>query len=154
MEYFIWKNDYLSQKLIHILEDRAAQGVEVRILYDAVGNYLSPRYLRKLRAKGIEIYAYYNFSSPLKIHTLNYRNHRKIVDIDGVTGYLGGMNMGEEYIDGGRRFPRWRDTHLRLQGDSVDVIQEVFKVSWFNTTREELILESGTSFDVTQGRTS
>ncbi|MDY0376479.1 MAG: cardiolipin synthase [Desulfobacterium sp.] len=151
MEYFIWKNDYLSQKLIHILEDRAAQGVEVRILYDAVGNYLSPRYLRKLRAKGIEIYAYYNFSSPLKIHTLNYRNHRKIVDIDGVTGYLGGMNMGEEYIDGGRRFPRWRDTHLRLQGDSVDVIQEVFKVSWFNTTREELILESGTSFDVTQG---
>lgn len=153
MEYFIWRNDHLSQRVIHILEDRAAKGVEVRILYDAVGNYLTPMYLRKLRAKGIEIYAYYNFSSPLKIHTLNYRNHRKIVDIDGVTGYLGGMNMGEEYIDGGRRFPHWRDTHLRLQGESVDVIREVFKVSWYNTTREELDLDHGsdTSSDVIQG---
>ena len=151
MEYFIWKNDYLSQKVIQILEERAARGVEVRILYDAIGNYLSRRYLKKLRDRGIEIYPYYNFSSPLKIHTLNYRNHRKIVDIDGATGYLGGMNMGEEYIDGGRRFPHWRDTHLRIQGESVDVLQEVFKVSWFNTTKEELTLESDTSFDVNQG---
>lgn len=151
MEYFIWKNDYLSQKVVRILQERAAQGVEVRILYDAIGNYLSGRYRRKLRAMGIKIYPYFNFASPFRIHTLNYRNHRKIVLIDGTTGYLGGMNMGEEYIDGGRRFPHWRDTHLRIQGEAVAVLQEIYKVSWFNTTREELTMESDTAFDTMEG---
>ena len=147
MEYFIWKNDRLSQKVVQILKERAAHGVEVRILYDAVGNYLSRKYLKALRIMGIKIYPYYNFVSPLKIHTLNYRNHRKIVVIDGITGYLGGMNMGEEYIDGGKRFPWWRDTHLRIQGESMSVLQEVFKVSWFNTTREELSKDNNLSRD-------
>ncbi|ACN13727.1 Cls [Desulforapulum autotrophicum HRM2] len=151
MEYFIWKNDYLSQKVVQVLEERVAQGVEVRILYDVIGNYLNSRYRRKLRAMGIKIYPYFNFASPLRIHTLNYRNHRKIVVIDGTTGYLGGMNMGEEYIDGGRRFPHWRDTHLRIQGEAVAVLQEVFNVSWFNTTREELTMESDTAFDTMEG---
>ena len=151
MEYFIWKNDYLSQKVVQILQKRVAQGVEVRILYDVIGNYLNGRYRRKLRAMGIQIYPYFNFASPLRIHTLNYRNHRKIVVIDGTTGYLGGMNMGEEYIDGGRRFPHWRDTHLRIQGEAVAVLQEVFKVSWFNTTREALTMESDTAFDTMEG---
>jgi cardiolipin synthase len=73
------------------------------------------------------------------------------VVIDGTTGYLGGMNMGEEYIDGGRRFPHWRDTHLRIQGEAVAVLQEVFNVSWFNTTREELTMESDTAFDTMEG---
>jgi cardiolipin synthase len=100
---------------------------------------------------GIKIYPYFNFSSPLRIHTLNYRNHRKIVVIDGITGYLGGMNMGEEYIDGGRRFPHWRDTHLRIQGEAVAILQEVFKVSWFNTTREELAMEINTAFETMEG---
>jgi len=142
MEYFIWADDALSERVVEILHKRAAEGVEVRILYDVMGNYLSRRYLNRLRAMGIKIYPYYNFLSPLKIHTLNYRNHRKIIVIDGHTGYLGGMNMGEEYIDGGRRFPSWRDTHIRIQGEAVAVLQEVFHVSWFNTTREEITMES------------
>ncbi|MFH1156214.1 MAG: cardiolipin synthase [Pseudomonadota bacterium] len=141
MEYYIWEEDILSENVVRILQDRVAQGVQVRILFDVVGHYLSRSYLKRLRAMGIKIYPYYNFLSPLKVHTLNYRNHRKIVIIDGDTGYLGGMNMGEEYIDGGHRFPRWRDTHVRIQGEAVSVLQEVFKVSWFNTTREELPME-------------
>jgi cardiolipin synthase len=138
MEYFIWKQDLLSESVVRILQGRAAAGVKVRILYDAIGNYLPGNYLERLRAMDIRIYPYYNFRSSLKIHTLNYRNHRKIVVIDGHTGYLGGMNMGGEYIDGGNRFPYWRDTHIRIQGESASVLHEVFKVSWFNTTREEI----------------
>jgi len=136
MEYFIWKADQLTGRVIDVLKERALSGVQVRILYDSVGNYLPARYLKKLRRSGIQIYPYYNFLSPLKLHTLNYRNHRKIIIIDGITGYMGGMNMGEEYITGGKRFPAWRDTHIRIQGESVFVLQEVFSVSWTNTTKE------------------
>ena len=101
MEYFIWKSDALSARVVEVLKQKIAQGVDVRILYDSIGNYLSKRYQKKLRRLGIKIYPYYNFQSPFKIHTLNYRNHRKIVVIDGTIGYIGGMNMGNEYIDGG-----------------------------------------------------
>ncbi len=141
MEYFIWKSDHLSEEVILVLRKKAAQGVAVRILFDVMGNYLSKRYLKRLRRYGIKIYPYYNFHSPLKIHTLNYRNHRKIVIIDGVTGYIGGMNMGKEYVDGGNRFPSWRDTHIRIQGDAVSILQGIFSVSWYNTTREKIDIE-------------
>lgn len=116
--------------------------MKVRILYDSLGNYLSGRYLKQLRRSGIQIYPYYNFLSPLKLHTLNYRNHRKMIIIDGSTGYMGGMNMGEEYITGGKRFPAWRDTHIRLQGESVVVLQGIFSVSWTNTTKETLDMKT------------
>lgn len=138
MEYFIWKDDPLAERVIRVLEDKVAQGISVRILYDVVGNYLSRSYLQRLRSLGIHIYPYYNFLSPLKIHTLNYRNHRKIVIIDGKVGYVGGMNMAEEYITGGTRFPSWRDTHMRIEGEAVAVLQGVFSVSWFNTTQEKI----------------
>jgi len=138
MEYYIWESDILADKVIHVLQKKVAEGVKVRILYDSIGNYLSKRYLERLRNFGIKIYPYYNYLSPFKIHTLNYRNHRKIVIIDGTTGYIGGMNMGEEYIDGGKRFPEWRDTHIRIQGEAVSVLQGIFSVSWFNTTKKEL----------------
>lgn len=142
MEYFIWKSDNLTVRVVDVLKQRVAAGVQVRILYDSVGNYLSGRYLKKLRRAGIQIYPYYNYMSPLKLHTLNYRNHRKMIVIDGVTGYLGGMNMGEEYITGGKRFPAWRDTHMRLQGESVVVLQGIFSVSWTNTTKEVLDIKT------------
>lgn len=120
------------------IETQSRPGVSVRILYDSVGNYLSKRYLKRLRRDGIQVYAYYNYLSPFKLHTLNYRNHRKMVIVDGNTGYIGGMNMGEENINGGKRFPSWRDTHMRVQGQSVTVLEEIFAVSWLNTTSEVL----------------
>lgn len=138
MEYFIWESDELTESVVSLLKKKASSGVDVRVLYDMVGNYLPKRYLKSLRRAGIQIYPYYNFLSPLKIHTLNYRNHRKVIVIDGVTGYLGGMNMGKEYIDGGKRFPGWRDTHVRIQGEAVAVLREIFAVSWLNTTGEAI----------------
>ena len=66
-----------------------------------------------------------------RLSTLNYRNHRKIVVIDGEIGYTGGMNMGQEYIDGGERFASWRDTHLRMTGQAVAALQKLFAARWF-----------------------
>ncbi len=139
LEYFIWRNDQLTEEIKDILIERARQGVEVRILYDAIGSiFLKKAYIESLRREGIHIYPYFNFLSLFKIHTLNYRNHRKIVVVDGKVGYNGGMNMGQEYVDGGKRFDMWRDSHLRIEGESVAVLQGVFTTSWFNTTEENL----------------
>ena len=139
MEYFIWRSDPLTKEVRDILVAKRKQGVEVRILYDAIGSiFLDRRYVREMRAAGIEMYPYFNFLSPLKIHTLNYRNHRKVVVVDGRIGYAGGMNMGQEYVDGGKQFDYWRDTHLRISGETVNVLQGIFVTSWYNTTGKEL----------------
>ena len=139
LEYYIWRNDKLTRKITRILEDKVKAGVEVRILFDAVGSLaLTSRYTRSLQKAGIQIYPYYDFRSPLTIHTLNYRNHRKIIVIDGQVGYAGGMNMAQEYIDGGKRFDTWRDAHLRIEGEAVAVLQSVFATSWLNTGKESI----------------
>ena len=142
MEYFIWQVDEFTEKVKDLLIRKAQAGVEVRILYDAVGSFptfpLQRRYLRELREGGVEIYSYLDFLSPLTVHTVSYRNHRKIAIIDGKIGYLGGMNMGQEQLDGGKHFDSWRDTHLRLAGEAALVLQAIFVTSWFNTTREKL----------------
>lgn len=139
MEYYIWRNDSLTRQIQDILLRKVSQGVEIRILYDAIGSLgLRGYYLKRMRRAGIEIYPYYDFLSPLTIHTLNYRNHRKIAVIDGKIGYTGGMNMGKEYVDGGRRFDSWYDTHVRLEGESVGVLNSVFATSWVNTTKTNL----------------
>ncbi len=139
LEYYIWKNDELVRKINNLLIQKARQGVEVRIIYDSLGSFYFNRFIRRrMRKEGIKIYPYFNFLSPFKFHTLNYRNHRKIAIIDGKVAYLGGMNMAKEYIDGGRGFTNWRDTHLRIMGDAVDILQGIFAISWYNTTKEKL----------------
>jgi len=139
MEYFIWRSDKLTKRIGDALIKKVKKGIKVRILYDALGSiFLSRRYIRNLRDAGVEIYPYYDFKSPFTAHTLNYRNHRKIIIIDGVIGYTGGMNMGKEYVDGGRKFKSWRDTHMRLEGEAAAVLQSIFIKSWLNTTKEDL----------------
>ena len=143
LEYFIWRsNDLLGQELKAILMEKARAGVEVRILYDFTGCFfrLHSKYIRDLRSAGVEIYAFFNYLSNFKIHTINYRNHRKIVVIDGEVAYTGGMNVGQEYIDGGKRFASWRDTHMRVQGEAVDILQAIFAIDWYNTTSNEDVL--------------
>lgn len=139
MEYFIWRTDPLTVQIQDILIEKVRQGVEVRILYDAIGSvFIDRRYVQKMRSAGVEMYPYFNFLSPFKIHTLNYRNHRKVVVVDGTIAYTGGMNIGQEYVDGGKQFKFWRDTHLRIVGETVSVLQGIFVTSWHNTTGKEL----------------
>jgi cardiolipin synthase A/B len=141
MQYFIWQTDDFTIKLKELLIAKAKEGVEIRILYDAMGCFGTLRgwYMRELRAAGIELWPY----SPVwHFHTIGYRNHRKIVVIDGHIGYTGGLNIGEEHLDGGRFFKQWRDTHLRIVGEGARILQAVFIVDWFNATGLRLEDES------------
>ena len=142
MEYFIWEADSYMQKFGDLLIRKAQQGVEVRVLFDALGSHFllwkNRGYLNRLRRGGVKIYPYLNFLGLWRLHTVNYRNHRKIAVIDGKIGYTGGMNMGEEHLKGAKPYSAWRDTHLRFMGDTVSILQGIFTTSWYNTTQEAL----------------
>jgi cardiolipin synthase len=134
LEYFIWEHDELTADLCELLALKVAQGVEVRILYDWVGSLpYGKSQLKTLAAAGAHVRA----DAP-QWQKFNYRNHRKIAVIDGRIGYTGGMNVGQEYIDGGSRFESWRDTHLRFGGPLVLEMQRLFSQRWYETTGERL----------------
>src|SRR5690606_38141441 len=111
--YYIIRNDELGQRIADVLIKKAQEGVEVRVLYDALGTrYLRPKYLRKLRKSGVELAAFFPSFIPKINFKVNYRNHRKLAIIDGEVGYIGGFNIGDEYLGKSKKFGYWRDTHL------------------------------------------
>jgi cardiolipin synthase A/B len=134
IQYFIWEQDQLTAELITILLERIAEGVEVRMLNDFIGNLpYGKSGLKKLARAGARVHF-----DVRQIGKANYRNHRKIVVIDGTVGYTGGINVGQEYIDGGKRYPSWRDTHVRYSGPAVAELQKLFALRWYDATRESL----------------
>ena len=123
IQYYIIKNDEVFHSMIPILERKAAEGVQVRILYDSMGCYrMPPKVWRCLREHGIAVRPFHS--------KLNYRNHRKIVVIDGKIGYLGGFNIGKEYISRDVKFGHWRDTHLKIGGRAVKELEKWFARDW------------------------
>jgi cardiolipin synthase A/B len=137
LQYFIWGADEFTEQLKDILTSKAKAGVAVRLLYDPVGSraHLSRAYVAEMTAAGVEMAP----TSPLyRLHTISYRNHRKITVIDGAIGYTGGMNIGREHLSGGKGFQSWRDTQLRIVGEGAAVLQAVFMVDWYNAVRENL----------------
>ena len=141
IQFYIFKDDEIGNKIIDILIDKAKKGVEVRLLYDAVGSRLfSDKSINKLKKAGVKVSAF--FPSFMKIinFNLNYRNHRKIVVIDGNVGFIGGNNIGDEYLGKDPKFGYWRDTHLKLVGDAVKDLNIRFILDWRYTTKEDLDL--------------
>lgn len=141
LQYFIWRADPFTEELKTIMKEKAQAGVEVRLLYDPVGSqaHLTRAYLADLRAAGVLVAP----TSPLyRFHTISYRNHRKITVIDGSIGYTGGMNIGQEHLDGGPGFDSWRDTQVRLVGEAAALLQAVFMVDWYNAVKENLFAAS------------
>src|SRR6266513_5370934 len=137
-QYFIWRSDEFTETLKEILLAKVREGVEVRILYDPLGSQnISRKYRKELRAGDIMIAP---TSPPYQLHTISYRNHRKITVIDGVIAYTGGMNIGQEHIDGGEGFNFWRDTQVRVEGEASALLQAVFMVDWYNAVGENLFL--------------
>lgn len=117
--------------MIDALEERARAGVKVRVIYDHVGSFrLSRKALKEMRRAGVEAYPFFKVVFPPFGTRINWRNHRKIVIIDGRVGYIGGMNIADRYIDGGKMFAMWRDLHLRIQGPAVAALQQSFAVDW------------------------
>jgi len=137
LQYFIWERDELTARVADVLRRKVAEGVECRVMYDFVGSLLYPKdELKSLERAGVEVEA-----DLTKLNEINYRNHLKISVIDGRVGYTGGMNMGQEYIDGGKRFDLWRDTHVRISGPFVAELQRLFVERWFVNRKENLWTE-------------
>lgn len=136
LQYFIWRADEFTNRLKEVLTAKAREGVEVRLLYDPVGSFaLGHRaYVRAIRAAGVHIAP----TSLYQLHTISYRNHRKITVIDGVIGYTGGMNIGQEHLTGGKGFDSWRDTQIRIVGQGAAILQAVFMIDWYNAVKEDL----------------
>lgn len=142
MEYFNFRNDSISGELFGLLKEKAAEGVEVRALFDGFGNSSNNRplqqvHLDSLRAHGVEIHEFDPLRFPWVNHAI-HRDHRKIVVIDGVVAYTGGMNVADYYINGKPEFGDWRDIHLRVEGDAVADLQGVFINFWNRTTGQNL----------------
>ncbi len=130
MQYYIFEDDRLGSSVADILIAKAAEGVTVRVIYDHVGSCrVSNNFFRRLKAAGIATHPFFKVTFPQFGTRINWRNHRKICVIDGSIGYIGGMNVADRYVDGGR-FPRWRDTHLRIEGPVVAALLYSFVVDW------------------------
>ena len=140
MEYFIWRSDELGERIKDVLIKKANQGVEIRLIFDGVGSLMriNKKYRNELKKNGIKFLYYHDPFSILWTRFVNYRNHRKIVVIDGIVSYMGGMNLGQEYIDGGKRFDSWKDVHMRIVGDACNLIQNVFVCDWYNAGGRDL----------------
>lgn len=131
LQYYIIKNDNLGKRIRDALINKAKEGVKVRVLYDELGSRgLTRRFFSELRKAGGEVEVFFPSKFALINFRLNYRNHRKIVIIDGKIGYIGGFNIGDEYLGLNPRFGYWRDTHLRILGTSVHAIQTRFILDW------------------------
>lgn len=136
--YFIIHNDEIGTKLLTLLEKKALQGVQVRFLYDGFGSVLTPyKTFKRLKNTPNGHTAAFFPLSLFSYSLINHRNHRKLAIIDGKTAYMGGMNIGDEYM--GKKQPTpWRDTHMRIVGQSVAEIQRIFCLDWEFTTGEEI----------------
>mgnify|MGYP002655157342 CR=1 FL=1 len=132
VNFFIVKNDRLGTRFQEALIERARAGVKVYFLFDEIGSHKLPRrYLRAMTEAGIECRSFginRHWWSRLQ---LNFRNHRKIVISDGETAFVGGLNVGDEYLGRDQRFGAWRDTHLKMRGPVVQAVQMVFLEDWF-----------------------
>lgn len=147
LQYYILKRDELGQKLLNALIRKAKEGIKVRILYDDLGSRTLTRgFFKDLRNAGGEIEAF--FPSKLKFINLrmNFRNHRKLAIIDGKIGYVGGFNIGDEYLGKNPRFGYWRDTHLRIVGNAVHAIQTRFILDWNQASHRHNIHYSDSLF--------
>ncbi|NTU70739.1 MAG: cardiolipin synthase [Coriobacteriia bacterium] len=136
-QVFIWERDKLTAELKDILIERVKAGVEVRLLTDFVGCMAYKKdEIKEMQAAGVK------FKSNLPDwHKINYMDHRKIIVIDGVIGYIGGLNVGQEYIDGQPHYESWRDTHSKFHGPAVADLQKLFAARWHENTQENLFTE-------------
>ena len=143
IQYYIIKDDVLFNRIREVLEQKVKEGVEVRVLFDAMGcRSVNHRYWKKLNERGI-LTAEFFPALFRRLHLrINYRNHRKIVVIDNKVAYVGGFNVGKEYIGLDDKFGYWRDTHLRIKGNAVLGLQLRFLLDWNYAARENLFSES------------
>ncbi len=130
-QFFIVKDDELGRRMQRILMEKARAGVRVYFLYDEVGSNQLPRsYKDSLRGAGVEVFDFHSRQGPRNRFQINFRNHRKVVVVDGHRAWIGGHNVGDEYLGLSEKFGRWRDTHVRIEGPAVLAAQLAFAEDW------------------------
>ena len=142
LEYFNFRNDSIANALFDLLAEKVQEGVEVRALFDAFGNWsnnkpLKKHHLKAIRDRGIEIVKFDPITFPWINHAM-HRDHRKIVVIDGKIGYTGGMNIADYYITGLPKIGQWHDMHMRIEGDAVRYLQGIFLTMWNQETKQHV----------------
>lgn len=152
IQYYIISDDNIGKRVQQALIAKAREGLTVRVIYDSVGSYgTSKKFFEEMKDAGIQVYPFFKVVFPPFGTRINWRNHRKIVVIDGKIGYIGGMNIADRYIDGGKKFNEWRDTHLRLTGPIISSLQYSFAVDWNFMGRplieDEVFMDSGEEHD-------
>lgn len=142
LEYFNFRNDSIASLTFELLAQKAKEGVEVRAMFDAFGNSsnnqpLKKKHLKAIRESGVEIVKFDPLNFPFINHVF-HRDHRKIVVIDGKIGYTGGMNIADYYIVGLPQIGEWRDMHMRIEGDGVNHLQDIFLTMWNKATKQNI----------------
>jgi cardiolipin synthase len=142
LEYFNFRNDSIANSLFDLLAEKVKEGVEVRAMFDAFGNWsnnkpLKKRHLKSISDRGIEIVKFDPINFPWVNHAI-HRDHRKIVVIDGKIGYTGGMNIADYYINGLPKIGKWHDMHIHLEGDAVRYLQGIFLTMWNRETGQHI----------------
>ncbi|MDR1746852.1 MAG: cardiolipin synthase [Tannerella sp.] len=136
LQYYIFADDEIGCQVRDVLIAKAKEGVKIRVLYDDVGSWnVKKRFFQKMQDAGIEVYAFLQVAFPLLTSKVNYRNHRKIVVIDGATGFIGGMNIADRYIRG-TSWGEWRDTHFKITGKGVHGLQTSFLIDWYVASKQ------------------
>ena len=143
VEFYIFRTDELGICFLEKLMNKAKEGVKIYLLIDFIGSWrFSRKWVKILRQSGVNI----QFFSPIKVAFLNYkmnfRNHRKIVVIDGEVGYIGGLNVGNEYISKSEEGLFWRDTHMKVEGEAVQTLYHLFSLDWSYCNKEALDIMS------------
>jgi cardiolipin synthase len=132
LQYYIFLDDSIGKTIQTLLIEKARQGIKIRILYDDVANWkVKKTFYKEMEAAGIELTAFLQVRFPLLTSKVNYRNHRKVVVIDGQIGYIGGMNIADRYLQS-----NWRDTHLRVEGRGVLGMQSAFLIDWYSSGKD------------------
>src|SRR5699024_3817070 len=140
--YYIIRHDQLGTKIADVMIKKAKEGLDVRLLYDDMGSRsLSRKYIKRLENANIKVGAFFPPKIPKVNFKINFRNHRKLAIIDGEIGYIGGFNIGDEYLGRSEKFGYWRDTHLRIQGDAVKTMQTRFILDWNQASRDHIPYE-------------
>lgn len=142
LQYYIIKNDELWKEIEEVLIRKSRQGVEVRVLFDSMGcRTMHNRDWERLEHAGIQVAEFFPAIFGKLQLRVNYRNHRKIVVIDGRIGFVGGFNIGREYLGLDKKFGYWRDTHICIEGSAVTTLAVRFVLDWNYAARENLFLE-------------
>ncbi len=139
IEFYIVSDDNIGNRIKDILIAKAKAGVEVRLVFDDVGSWSLPkRFIKSLTNAGVLVYPFMEVKFPLFTSKVNYRNHRKIIVVDGKVGFVGGMNIADRYIVGSKELGPWRDTMLKLNGEAVNSLQVIFLVDWYFVTGQDI----------------